>query len=119
MSDRDHEQILTELGVTHPSLFDPNKQRTREELARLQGFRNRIKGLVKPKRRRTAKGLGRELLQVVKQEKSINDVLKREKQAIESLSLEYDVTPAEKAEILAEFEQTSTLIDLAKRNTTK
>ena len=115
MSDRDHEQILTELGIAHPSLFDPNKQRTREELARLQGFRNRIRGLVKPKRRRTAKGLGRELLQVVKQEKSMNDVFKREKQAIDSLSLEYDVTPEEKAEILAQFEQTSK----AKQNTTK
>lgn len=111
MSDRDHEQILTELGMENPSLFDPNKQRTREDLARLQGFRNRIKGLVKPKRRRTAKGLGRELLQVVKKEKSMNDVFQGKKQAIESLSLEYDVTPEEKARILAELEETSTLVN--------
>lgn len=111
MSDRDHEQILTELGVENPSLFDPNKQRTREDLARLQGFRNRIKGIVKPKRRRTAKGLGRELLQVVKKEKSMNDVFQGKKQAIESLSLEYDVTQEEKAEILAELEEISTRIN--------
>ena len=119
MSDRDHEQILTELGVENPSLFDPNKQRTREDLARLQGFRNRIKGLVKPKRRRTAKGLGRELLQVVKKEKSMNDLFNREKQAIKSLSLEYAVTPEEKAEILAELEETSELINQAKQDTIK
>ena len=111
MSERDHEQILTELGVENPSLFDPNKQRTREDLARLQGFRNRIKGLAKPKRRRTAKGLGRELLQVVKKEKSMNDVFQGKKQAIESLSLEYDVTHEEKAEILAELEETPTPIN--------
>ena len=111
MSDRDHEQILTELGVENPSLFDPNKQRTREDLARLQGFRNRVKGLVKPRRRRTAKGLGRELLQVVKKEKSMNDVFQGKKQAIESLSLKYDVTPEEKAEILAELEETPTPVN--------
>ena len=86
ISDRDREQILIELGVENPSLFDPNKQRTREDIARLKGFRNRIKELVK--------GLGEEHFQVVK----------KEKQAIGSLSLEYDVTPAEKAEIMAEFE---------------
>ena len=111
LSDRDHEQLLAELGVENPYLFDPNKPRTREDFARLQGFRNRIRGLIQPKRRRTARGLGRELLQVVKKEKSIKDVFEREKQAIQALSLEYDVTPEEKAEILAELEETSTLID--------
>ena len=119
MSDRDHEQILAQLGVENPSLFDPSKQRTREDIARLQGFRNRIRGLIQPKRRRTARGLGRELLQVVKKEKSMNDVFEREKQAIQSLSQEYDITPEEKAEILAELEETSTSINRDRPNTTK
>ena len=103
MSDQDHQQVLTELGIENPNLFDPNQQRTREDWARIQGFRNRIQGLVKPRRRRTAKGLGRELLQVVKKEKSIADVLIEEKQAVRSLSLEYSITPQEKAEIMAEL----------------
>ncbi|MDJ0633832.1 MAG: calcium-binding protein [Xenococcaceae cyanobacterium MO_188.B29] len=119
MSDRDHQQILTELGVENPSLFDPNKQRTREDLARLQGFRNRIKGLVKPKRRRTAKGLGRELLQVVKKEKSMADVFNEERQAIKSLSLEYSVTSEERAEILAELEETTDLTNQARQKSGK
>ena len=119
MSDRDHEQILTELGIENPSLFDPHKQRTREDVARLQGFRNRIQGLVKPKRRRTAKGLGRELLKVVKKEKSMNDVFENKKQAIKSLSLEYSVTPEEAAEIMAEIEQTSNPIHQANPQTIK
>ena len=119
MSDRDHEQILTELGIENPSLFDPNKQRTREDYARLQGFRNRIKGLVKPKRRRTAKGLGRELLQVVKKEKSMADVFTQDKQAIKSLSLEYAVTPEEEAEILAELEETKESINQAKQKSSR
>ena len=105
MNDREHQQILTELGVETPHLLDPNKQRTREDWARLQGFRNRIQGLVKPKRRRTAKGLGRELLQVVRKEKSIADVLTQDKKALRSLSLKYSITPEEQAEILAEFEE--------------
>lgn len=104
LGDRDHEAILTELGVENPSLLDPNKQRTREDYARLQGFRNRIQGLVQPKRRRTAKGLGRKLLQVVKKEKSMTDVFTQEKQAIKSLSLEYSITPEEKAAILTELD---------------
>ena len=119
MSDRDHQQILTELGIENPSLFDPNKQRTREDYARLQGFRNRIKGLVKPKRRRTAKGLGRELLQVVKKEKSMADVFTQDKQTIKSLSLEYAVTPEEEAEILAELEKTTESIHQAKQESSK
>ena len=119
MSDRDHQQILTELGIENPGLFDPNKQRTREDWARLQGFRNRIQGLVKPKRRRTAKGLGRELLQVVKKEKSMADVLTRDKQAIKSLSLEYSVTPEETAEILAELAETTKTTEQTKQKSNK
>ena len=119
MSDRDHEQVLTELGVENPSLFDPNKQRTREDHARLQGFRNRIKGLVKPKRRRTAKGLGRELLQVVKKEKSMADVFDRDKQAIKSLSLQYSVTPEETAAILAELEENTESVNPAKQESSR
>ena len=111
LSDRDCEQMLAQLGSENPNLFDRNRQRTREDFARLQGFRNRIRGLIQPKRRRTAKGLGRKLLQVVRKEKLMKNVFEQEKQAIQSLSQEYDVTLAEKAEILAELEETSTLID--------
>ena len=107
ISDRDHKRILAELGIENPSLFDPNRQRTREDWARLQGFRNRIKSLVTSRRRRTAKGLGRELLQVITKEKSIHDVWKQDKQAISSLRLQYAVTPEEAAEILAELEDTT------------
>ena len=113
ISDRNHEQILTELGLENPSLFAPHQSRTREDYARLQGFRNRIKGLVKPKRRRTAKGLGRELLQVVKKEKSMADVFTQEKPAIKSLSLEYAVTPEEAAEILTELDEKRASINQA------
>ncbi|MGF1481629.1 MAG: calcium-binding protein [Cyanophyceae cyanobacterium] len=102
MSDRDHQTLLTELGIEEPSLFDPQRQRTREDWARLQGFRHRLQGLVKPKRRRSAKGLGRELLQVVTKEKSLEEVFVQEK-AWRSLSREYALTPAEQAEILADL----------------
>ncbi len=119
ISDRHHQEILTELGIENPSLFDPNQQRTREDFARLQGFRNRIKGLVKRKHRRTAKGLGKELLQVVRQEKSIAEVFTEERQAIKSLSLEYSVTPEEKAEILAELEKTTELTNQVKQSSRK
>ena len=114
IGDRDHDRTLTELGIENPSLFDPNKPRTLEDWVRLQGFRNRIKKLVKSKRRRTARGLGKKLLQVVKKEKSMNDIFVQDKQTIKSLSLKYAVTLEEAVEIMAKLDEETESIDRAK-----
>ncbi|WP_227873325.1 cyclic nucleotide-binding domain-containing protein [Aphanothece sacrum] len=105
ISEQEHLTILTELGVEDPDLLDPNQQRSRENQLRLQSFRQRIRGMVTNKRRRGATGLGRELLKVVKKEKSISDVLDKEGGTVESLSQEYGITLEEEAKILGNLDE--------------
>ncbi|MDJ0728422.1 MAG: cyclic nucleotide-binding domain-containing protein [Crocosphaera sp.] len=109
ISEQEHLTILTELGVEDPDLLDPNQQRSRENQLRLQSFRQRIRGMVGSKRRRGAKGLGRELLKVVKKEKAIGDVLDKEGGSVESLSREYGITLEEENKILANLDEESQL----------
>ncbi|MDJ0509056.1 MAG: cyclic nucleotide-binding domain-containing protein [Crocosphaera sp.] len=109
VSEQEHLTILTELGVEDPDLLDPNQQRSRENQLRLQSFRQRIRGMVGSKRRRGAKGLGRELLKVVKKEKAIGDVLDKEGGSVASLSREYGITLEEENQILANLDEESQL----------
>ncbi|MGK7954712.1 MAG: cyclic nucleotide-binding domain-containing protein [Crocosphaera sp.] len=109
ISEQEHLTILTELGVEDPDLLDPTQQRSRENQLRLQSFRQRIRGMVGSKRRRGAKGLGRELLKVVKKEKAIGDVLDKEGGSVESLSREYGITLEEESQIIANLDEESQL----------
>lgn len=109
ISEQEHLTILTELGVEDPDLLDPNQKRSRENQLRLQSFRQRIRGMVSSKRRRGAKGLGRELLKVVKKEKAITDVLDKEGGTVESLSREYGITLEEEKQILANLDEDAQL----------
>ncbi|MEA5536027.1 4Fe-4S binding protein [Crocosphaera sp. XPORK-15E] len=109
ISEQEHLTILTELGVEDPDLLDPNQKRSRENQLRLQTFRQRIRGMVGSKRRRGAKGLGRELLKVVKKEKAIGDVLDKEGGTVESLSREYGITLEEEKQIIANLDGESQL----------
>ena len=109
ISEQEHLTILTELGVEDPDLLDPNQQRSRENQLRLQSFRQRIRGMVGSKRRRGAKGLGRELLKVVKKEKAIGDVLDKEGGSVASLSREYGITLEEENKIFANLDEESQL----------
>ena len=109
ISEQEHLTILTELGVEDPDLLDPNQQRSRENQLRLQSFRQRIRGMVGSKRRRGAKGLGRELLKVVKKEKAIGDVLDKEGGSVESLSRKYGITLEEEKQIIANLDEDSQL----------
>jgi hypothetical protein len=104
VSEEEHLQAITELGIEYPDLFDPNQQRSRENQSRLQGFRQRIRSLVSNKRRRGATGLGKDLLKVVKKEKSIHTVLQKDGLDWRSLSQEYGVTAEEEAKILADLD---------------
>ncbi|MFW9264771.1 4Fe-4S binding protein [Nostoc sp. CALU 546] len=109
ISDQEHLTALTELGIEDPDLLDPNKQRNREDHLRLQSYRHQIANIVGSKRRRTAKGLGRELLKVVEKKKSIQDVLTKNHQKIHqtvrSLRLEYGITLEEEEKIQASLDK--------------
>jgi hypothetical protein len=104
VSEQEHLQAITELGIEDPDLFDPNQQRSRENFSRVESFRQQIRGLVSNKRRRGATGLGKDLLKVVKKEKSIHSVLSKDGFDTRSLSRDYGVTPEEEAKILADLD---------------
>lgn len=104
VSEEEHLQAITELGIEDPDLFDPSQQRNRENQSRLQGFRQQIRSLVSNKRRRGATGLGKDLLKVVKKQKSIHTVLPKDGLDWRFLSQEYGVTAEEEAKILADLD---------------
>jgi hypothetical protein len=110
ISEKEHLTVLTELGVEDPDLLNPSKQRSRENQVRLQGYRDQIASMVGSKRRRAAKGLGRELLKVVQKEKSIQDVLPKDPQAVRSLRREYAITLEEEEQILASLDREAELL---------
>ena len=110
ISDKEHLTVLTELGVEDPDLLDPSKQRTREDQVRLQSYRDQIASMVGSKRRRSAKGLGRELLKVVQKKKSIQDVLPKDPQAMRSLRREYAITLEEEEKIQASLDEEADLL---------
>ncbi|WP_373527608.1 cyclic nucleotide-binding domain-containing protein [Nostoc sp.] len=110
ISDKEHLTVLTELGVEDPDLLDPTKQQTREDQVRLQSYRDQIASIVGSKRRRTAKGLGRELLKVVQKQKSIQDVLPKDPQAMRSLRREYAITLEEEEKIQASLNDEAELL---------
>ena len=110
ISEKEHLTVLTELGVEDPDLLDSRKQRTRENQVRLQSFRDQITSMVGSKRRRSAKGLGRDLLKVVQKEKSIQDVRQKDPQAVRSLRREYAITLEEEEQILASLDEEADLL---------
>ncbi|MCC5618426.1 cyclic nucleotide-binding domain-containing protein [Nostoc sp. CHAB 5836] len=110
ISDKEHLTVLTELGVEDPDLLDPSKQRSREDQVRLQSYRDQIASMVGSKRRRSAKGLGRELLKVVQKKKSIQDVLPKDPQAVRSLRREYAITLEEEEKIQASLDEEADLL---------
>lgn len=110
INDEDHLRVLTELGIEDPDLLDPSKQRSRESMMRIESFRSKLRGMMSNKRRRTAKGLGAELLKVVKKEKSVREVLNKDPETMRSLRREYAITPEEEEKILAGFDQQADLL---------
>jgi hypothetical protein len=110
ISEQEHDTILTELSVENPELFDPNQKRSKENQLRLQSFRQQLTKMVKGKRRRGATGLGKELLKVVKKEKSISEVLQKDEKQMGLLTQEYGITAEEEAQILADLNPENKLL---------
>ncbi|HEY9611002.1 PAS domain-containing protein [Allocoleopsis sp.] len=65
ISDDEHHQILSNLGIENPDLLDPNKQSTHEDWLRLESYREMVEVTLNLWHRRPAKGLGADLLDVV------------------------------------------------------
>ncbi|MGK7930942.1 MAG: cyclic nucleotide-binding protein [Microcystaceae cyanobacterium] len=115
ISEQEHQTILSELTIERPDLFDPNQKRSKEDQLRLQSFRQQLSKMTKGKRRRGAKGLGKELLKVVKKEKSVREVLPKEDAKMRSLAQEYGITSEEEDQILADLNADDNLLAKGER----
>ncbi len=88
IGDKEHYAVLTELGIEDPSLLDPQKQLTRENRLRVEGYRRALELL---------------LLELVESGKSLQEATKRKQNQIMALRQEYAITADEQEQVLAEM----------------
>jgi hypothetical protein len=88
ISDVEHYAVLTELGVEQPSLLDPQKQLTRENRLRVEGYRRALELLI---------------LELVESGTSVQEAFDRKPKQIMALRQEYGITADEQEQILAEM----------------
>lgn len=79
VSDSEHCMVLDELGVEDPTLLDPNRQRTLENLVRISGYRKALERLMNLQRLNAS--------------------------TIQTVSRNFSITSAEETEILQEFDR--------------
>ena len=95
ISNEEHRLILEELGVEDPDLLDPNRQRSRENLVRLSGYRRALERLLSFQSHQVAQTPIN-----VTGKKTIQDLLSKEPESVQRLRQEYSVTLREEEEIL-------------------
>ncbi|OCR02673.1 hypothetical protein BCD67_15940 [Oscillatoriales cyanobacterium USR001] len=105
ITDAEHATVLATLGVENPDLLNPEKQRSRENTLRLESYRKALGKIISFHRRRSARGLGSELLEVVEGNKSLDEIIKSNPKALKSLKRQYGISWEEEEQILAEFDR--------------
>ncbi|MBD2436785.1 FHA domain-containing protein [Nostoc sp. FACHB-110] len=99
VSDEEHYSVLAELGVEDPSLLDPQKQLSRENQLRIDGYRRALELLIQ------------ELVEVGT---PLQDAFERKQKQIMALRQEYAITADEQEQVLAEmFNQDGALLRTA------
>lgn len=88
IKDEEHFNILTELGVENPDLLVPNKRRSRENLLRLESYRQ---------------ALELQLLDLMEMGVSLRQALQQKDKQIQALKQEYGITAEEEAQILVQI----------------
>jgi hypothetical protein len=83
ISDQEHRQVLEELGVEDPELFNPQYQHTKENLVRLTGYRKALERVLS-----------------LQQKTSIQDLVDNNPKALKKLRQEYSITTQEENLIL-------------------
>ena len=107
IKDEEHYNILTELSVESPELFDPKKIRTRETQLRLESYREALEV---------------QLLDLLEMGIPLADAIARRTKQVEKLKQEYGITLKEEEELFASLgdtkstvlKQADTLLDLLK-----
>lgn len=95
ISDEEHRLILEELGVEDPELLDPHRQRSRENLVRLGGYRRALERLLSFQQYQAVQTGVK-----VMDKKTMHDLLTKEPESIQRLGQEYSVNLREEEEIL-------------------
>lgn len=88
IKDEEHFNILTELGIENPQLLDPTVIRSRENLIRLESYRE---------------ALEIQLLDCIEKGLPLQEILNQKNQQIQSLRLEYGITDQEENRILEQM----------------
>ncbi|HLO46820.1 MAG TPA: cyclic nucleotide-binding domain-containing protein [Kamptonema sp.] len=105
ITDSEHATVLAALGVEDPELLNPEKQRSRENVLRLESYRKALGKMISFHRRRSARGLGSDLLEVVEGNKSLDEIIKNNPKALKALKRQYAISWEEEEQILAEFDR--------------
>jgi hypothetical protein len=99
ISDEEHYSVLTELGIEDPSLLDPQRQLSRENQLRIDGYRRALELLIQ---------------ELVEMGIPLQDAFERKQKQIMTLRQEYAITSAEQEQVLGElFNQDGALIRTA------
>lgn len=88
IKDEEHFNILTDLGIENPQLFDPSVLRSRENLIRLESYREALEIL---------------LLDCIEKGLPLQETLNKKNQQIQSLRLEYGITDKEENQIIEQM----------------
>ena len=90
VTEEEHYEILRELGVEDPQLLEPNHLKDRENLVRLNGYRKALARIINWQE----KDIGN----------TFTDILEKHKAEVNTLSIQYSITPEEEADALADFD---------------
>jgi FHA domain/Cyclic nucleotide-binding domain len=88
VTDEEHFAVLSELDVETPSLLDPQKQRSRENQLRVEGYKRSLEFLI---------------LESVETGTPAQEVVERKQRQIQALRQEYAITTDEQDQVLSEI----------------
>lgn len=93
ISEPEHRQVLVELGVEDPELLDPQQQRSKENLVRLNGYRKALERLMALRER-----------QAFLARNSPTDLRQREQNELRALRRDYSITLQEETTIIEDLD---------------
>jgi Cyclic nucleotide-binding domain len=92
ISEPEHRQVLVELGVEDPELLDPQQQRSKENLVRLNGYRKALERIMALRAR-----------QALLARNSPTDLRQREQNELRALRRDYSITLQEETTIIEDL----------------
>jgi CRP-like cAMP-binding protein len=100
ITDDEHREVLEELGIENPELFNPNHKRTLENQIRLNGYKKSLERLIALQQQR-------------REGDEIDPSSRQTSSGIRALRQEYSITAQEEDWILSEFSPTANQIQKA------